>query len=79
MAQLGDGLRDKPGNWKVTEKVMIDAAIRALPTAQKPEEMTWRTAEAQRELRQLYKQQSELHRMVRPNTKIDDQSRQRVN
>jgi hypothetical protein len=51
VAQLGDGLRGKPGNWKVTEKVMIEAAIKTLPTAQKPEEMTWRTAEAQRELR----------------------------
>jgi hypothetical protein len=79
VAQLGDGLRGKPGDWKVTEKVMIGAAISVLPTAQKPEETTWRTAEAQRELRQLYKQQSELRRMVRPNTKIDDQARQRVN
>jgi hypothetical protein len=78
VAQLGNGLRGKPGNWEVTEKVMIEAAIKTLPTAQKPEEMTWRTAEAQRELRQLYKQQSSLRRMVRPNTKVDDQARHGV-
>jgi hypothetical protein len=79
VAQLGNGLRDKPGDWKITERVMTNTTIKALPIAQKPKEMSWITAEAKSEQRHLYKQQSGLRRKVRSNNKIDDQLRRRVN
>ncbi len=73
MASLGKGLRSEAGDWKKTEQVMIQAAIKTLPELPEPAEDMWLTTEASSELRKLYKTQSGLRRMLRYNTNLGEE------
>jgi hypothetical protein len=78
VACLGEGLRSEAGDWKKTEQVMTQAAIKTLPELPDPTEESWLTVEANRELRQLYHAQSGLCRMLRCNTGLGEEAQRKV-
>ncbi len=46
VSSLGDNLRSEPGDWKKTEQVMRQSALKILPLAEEPMEESWLTTDA---------------------------------
>jgi hypothetical protein len=70
VSSLGDNLRNEAGDWKKTEQVMRQSALKTLSPAEEPAERSWLSTAARSELRQLYRKQSDLSRMLRCNSKL---------